>query len=72
MMMHESWTGAFIQGVIMGLGMMVVMMVPGVCRVIACRIRHASLRGAPNGRDKAIGWPTRPSKVARPGVAVIQ
>jgi hypothetical protein len=31
-MMHESWTGTFIQGMIMGLGMMVVMMVPGLAR----------------------------------------
>jgi hypothetical protein len=31
-MMHESWTGAFIQGMVMGAGMMVVMMVPGLAR----------------------------------------
>ena len=31
-MMHESWTGTFIQGMVMGAGMMVVMMVPGLAR----------------------------------------
>jgi hypothetical protein len=53
MMMHESWIGTFIQGMVMGTGMMVVMMVPAACRVIARCMERTSLRG-PKGRSNRV------------------
>ena len=51
--MHESWIGTFIQGMVMGTGMMVVMMVPAACRVIARCMERTSLRG-PKGRSNRV------------------
>jgi hypothetical protein len=54
-MPHESWTGTFIQGMIMGMGMMVPMGVAAAARVIAGRARRGARPCAPTGPTKQSG-----------------
>jgi hypothetical protein len=47
MMLHQGWIGTFVQGLIMGAGMAVAMMVPAGLRVMARWARWGGRRAPP-------------------------
>jgi hypothetical protein len=65
-MLHESWLGALVQGMLMGVGMMVAMAaVRGVRRVIARRV--GPLQAAPTmvWWDRSVGGRSGPPRSAK-------
>jgi hypothetical protein len=65
-MMHESWLVAFVQGLIMGVGMMVAPGVVGIARVIARRAVGATLASPSARRSNRVAFARRSSPLRHP------
>jgi hypothetical protein len=65
-MMHESWLVAFVQGLIMGVGMMVAPGVVGIARVIARRAVGATLASPSARRSNRLAFARRSSPLRHP------